>query len=462
MWMLAIDADLPLLFGLLALQTGLISQGALFTAFNTWTRNKTRSMAEILVEQGDLDATHRSLVEGLVAAHLKLHGGAAEKSLAAIPASRSVREELAGLNDPVLTFGLGRVGASPAPARSGPTPVAGASDATARTGNLDHWLADQNRRWRQGDHVRVEAYLELQPELREQPEALLDLIYNEFVLREQGGESPGPDEYVERFPALSGPIREQFEIHRMFASGSVRTVDGDPGASATFSVGTSSSSGLRFRLLRPHARGGLGAVFVARDTELNREVAVKQILDGYADDPVSRSRFVVEAEITGGLEHPGIVPVYGLGTYANGRPFYAMRLIKGESLKDAIAAFHADVSLKRDAGLRSLALRKLLRRFLDVCNAIDYAHSRGVASGHQAGKHHRGQARRDVGGGLGTGQVGGAIRSQRCHGRSNPGPEFVERQRRDGGRRVARYAAVHESGTSRRRARAARPRVGCV
>src|SRR6185312_5399287 len=130
--------------------------------------------------------------------------------------------------------------------------------------------------------------------------------------------------------------------------------------------------------LRPHARGGLGAVFVALDTELHREVALKQILDEHADDPVSRQRFLVEAEVTGGLEHPGIVPVYGLGTYGDGRPFYAMRFVRGDNLKEAIDYFHADETLKKDAGRRSLELRKLLRRFTDVCNAIEYAHSRGV------------------------------------------------------------------------------------
>jgi serine/threonine protein kinase len=154
------------------------------------------------------------------------------------------------------------------------------------------------------------------------------------------------------------------------------TPSGD--AAATMSVGTSTSEGLRFRVLRPHAQGGLGAVFVALDGELNREVALKQILDRHADDPISRTRFLIEAEITGGLEHPGIVPVYGLGHYDDGRPYYAMRFIRGDSLKDAIAAYHADESLKKDPGRRSLALRKLLRRFVDVCNTIDYAHGRGV------------------------------------------------------------------------------------
>src|SRR5262249_53471960 len=89
----------------------------------------------------------------------------------------------------------------------------------------------------------------------------------------------------------------------------------DPGLTATYAAGTEAlplgtppGHGRRFRVLRPPARGGLGAVFVALDTELNREVALKQIPDRHADDPTSRQRFLQEAEITGGLEHPGIVP----------------------------------------------------------------------------------------------------------------------------------------------------------
>jgi serine/threonine-protein kinase len=128
----------------------------------------------------------------------------------------------------------------------------------------------------------------------------------------------------------------------------------------------------RYRVLRPHARGGLGEVFVAEDTELHRPIALKQIQQRHADDPNSRGRFVLEAEVTGGLEHPGIVPVYGLGIYPDGRPFYAMRFIKGESLKEALTPFHAAPDFT------GAAFRQLLRRFLDVCNAVAYAHSRGV------------------------------------------------------------------------------------
>jgi serine/threonine protein kinase/tetratricopeptide (TPR) repeat protein len=144
------------------------------------------------------------------------------------------------------------------------------------------------------------------------------------------------------------------------------------------SLGAPTSSGGRFQVLRLHAEGGLGEVYVARDEEVHREVALKQIKPQHAADVQGRARFLLEAEITGGLEHPGIVPVYGLGTYADGRPFYAMRFIRGDSLKDAIAKFHADETIQNDPGRRALALSKLLRRFLDVCNALSYAHSRGV------------------------------------------------------------------------------------
>jgi serine/threonine-protein kinase len=143
-------------------------------------------------------------------------------------------------------------------------------------------------------------------------------------------------------------------------------------------VGTPTSSGLRFRILRPHARGALGEVFLARDEDLHREVALKEIQGPYARSVDSRKRFLMEAEITGGLEHPGIVPVYALGTYPDGRPWYVMRFIRGQSLHEAIGRFHQVDGPTRDPGERALALRGLLRRFVDVCNAVAYAHSRGV------------------------------------------------------------------------------------
>ncbi len=150
----------------------------------------------------------------------------------------------------------------------------------------------------------------------------------------------------------------------------------DPGA--TTPEAGASLDGRRYRILRPHARGGLGEVFVAHDEELRREVALKEMRPEQADDAAQRARFVREAEVTGRLEHPGVVPVYGLGAHGDGRPYYAMRFIRGDSLKDAIAEFHKADNGGRSPGERAVALRQLLARFLDVCNAVAYAHSRGV------------------------------------------------------------------------------------
>jgi hypothetical protein len=194
--MATVTADRNLLFGLLALQIGLIDQGQLVAAFQAWTLDKARALADHLVSRGDVDPDDRAAVEALVARHIKKHGDVGQ-SLAAIPAGRSTRESLAQVRD--------------------------------------------------GD---VEASL-----------------------------------------AQLGPASTQ--------AGS------DADRTATYAVGTATSDGLRFRILRPHAQGGLGAVFVALDGELHREVALKQILDQHADDPVSRARFLLEAEITGGLEHQG-------------------------------------------------------------------------------------------------------------------------------------------------------------
>ncbi|MFG0290999.1 MAG: serine/threonine-protein kinase [Rhodopirellula sp. JB044] len=132
-------------------------------------------------------------------------------------------------------------------------------------------------------------------------------------------------------------------------------------------------SPMRFRVLRPHAKGGLGQVSVAQDTELKRQVAVKEIQDRYADVPESQARFVFEAEVTGRLEHPGIVPVYALGRHHDGRPYYAMRFISGTAMDDAITELHQSP----DASTFDRRLRELLNRLISVCNTIDYAHSRG-------------------------------------------------------------------------------------
>jgi serine/threonine protein kinase/lipoprotein NlpI len=264
------SADRNLLFGILALQMDFVSRDGLIKGMHAWVLEKSKPLAQVLVEQGALACDAHDLLVPLVQKHLEIHGGDAEKSLTAVSSIGPLRAELKQIADADVQASLAHVG-------------------TGRLSQAEDLFATQMS-----------------------------------------------------------------------------------------SVGTATSAGLRFRILRAHARGGLGAVFVAHDEELHREVALKEIQDRHADHPPSRARFLLEAEITGGLEHPGIVPVYGLGHYPDGRPFYAMRFIRGASLKEAIASFHQGDVPGCDPGQRTLAFRALLGRFVDVCNAMAYAHSRGV------------------------------------------------------------------------------------
>lgn len=266
----AAAADTNLLFGVLAWQAGVLSEGQLLAAMQAWTFAKGKSLGEILVEQSVISESQRSKLEPMVRAHIELHQGdpaQALQSLSSVPAvAGTLRRDVSDADVQASLNHLGR------------TRLSESGDATS--------------------------------------------ILEATIVR----------------PRTSGDSR--------------------------------------FRIIRPHARGGLGEVFVANDEELNCEVALKEIQDQFADDDDNRGRFVLEAEITGNLEHPGIVPVYGLGQYDNGRPYYAMRFVQGASLKDAINEFHE--SSNQSDSERTLELRKLLGRFIDVCQAISYAHSRGV------------------------------------------------------------------------------------
>ena len=165
------------------------------------------------------------------------------------------------------------------------------------------------------------------------------------------------------------------------ADGSTHLSDLQPSASPD-GVQTSiltpdrSPTSLRYVLAAFHARGGMGEVWRCQDATLGREVALKRLV---ADSDAARHRFLCEAQITGQLEHPGIVPVHDLGFDDGGRPFYVMKLVRGRSLKAAIDDFHADGSDGHtSAEPRPLQRARLLNIFLDLCHAVAYAHSRGI------------------------------------------------------------------------------------
>ena len=133
----------------------------------------------------------------------------------------------------------------------------------------------------------------------------------------------------------------------------------------------------RFRMLRYHARGGLGQIAIAFDQELNREIALKSIREEYSSSGLHQEKFNQEALVTGALEHPGVVPVYAFGRDEDGSLFYAMRFIRGEEFATKIKSFHQDVRSGKEPAMGP-GQRFLIRKLIDVCNTISYAHSRGV------------------------------------------------------------------------------------
>ncbi len=124
----------------------------------------------------------------------------------------------------------------------------------------------------------------------------------------------------------------------------------------------------RYQLQGEIARGGMGAIIKGRDTDLGRDLAIKVLLDAHKDKPEVIQRFIEEAQIGGQLQHPGIAPVYELGQFADKRPFFSMKLVKGETLSKLLADRETPTA---DRG-------KFLGIFEQVCQTMAYAHSRGV------------------------------------------------------------------------------------
>jgi serine/threonine protein kinase/tetratricopeptide (TPR) repeat protein len=318
-----------LLFGLLAVHRGFIDRVSFARALECSRAPDGKSLAEALVDCGLLTPEQRDHVRQLVDSQLAEHGGDLASTLATLAAAGQLDESLAAVS-------------------------ATATSAAAH----------------QGDAVRSLATFSpvSAPRLGDESDRLSTVVGavpvsdTETLLAPRSSETPADDRLYLTTP---GPLP---------ASGTVpiRTAD-ERSSDATRRAG-------RYSILRPHARGGLGEVSVALDEELHREVALKEIQDRHASIASHRRRFVIEAEITGRLEHPGIVPVYGLGKHADGRPYYAMRFIRGKSLRETIdqPVPVAGLSPREEHEARRAKLRSLLGSFVDVCQAMQFAHDRGI------------------------------------------------------------------------------------
>jgi hypothetical protein len=243
---------------------------------------------------------------------------------------------------------------------------------------------DQRERWALGERVPAETYLRRYPQLCGDPEAVVDLIHAELLLRERLGEQLSPDEYPGRFPEYAETLRMQWELHRAFAStpdgtsrsavetGSAGTTSASsPGVWTEVADGAGSSAARalpeafgRYRILKLLGRGGMGAVYLAHDSQLDRPVALK-VPRFDSNDKSVRDRFLREARIAATFHHPSLCPIYDVGAH-EGIPYLTMPLLGGETMADWLRRVGR---IREDEAARFIA---------QVARALEVAHRAGV------------------------------------------------------------------------------------
>ena len=235
---------------------------------------------------------------------------------------------------------------------------------------LDWLCDDQVKRWRAGQRVPAESYLALHPSLQDCDESALELIYGEFLLREEMGESPQLEEFHWRFPLFAARLQKQLDLHRALMSlnsapGTLLGADAeDGGPESPTTPGLTRFIAPGFKILGELGRGGMGAVYKAWQVRLKRLVALKVIrADAYADTGAA-ARFLAEAEAAACLQHPNIVPVFEVGEY-EGMGYLVLEYEAGGGLDRRLAGMLQDPN-------DSARLIETLAR------AIHYAHRNGI------------------------------------------------------------------------------------
>lgn len=236
---------------------------------------------------------------------------------------------------------------------------------------------EMERRLRSGESCSAEEYLTANPWLASDADALLELIYFEFVLREDLGLNPVAEDWYRRFPEQQQSLEKIFQIHRSARhDGQENSPDGLPAPKAPSQTGDMPPAGLEnqpaedYEILDELGRGGMGVVYRARQVSLNRTVALKMILAGAHASPDQRNRFHREAQAVARLHHPNIVQVYEAGEQ-DGRSFLSMELVDGPSLEELLRQWHHQGRL----GLTPQDSAQLLET---LARAVHYAHQQGV------------------------------------------------------------------------------------
>ncbi len=212
-----------------------------------------------------------------------------------------------------------------------------------------------------------------------QPVLLLELLILEIHYSVAQGIELSQSEYEGKFSEHASVVRKAFSIavtpdggcqHRSDANTQFNGLVTEAREPLSLQPAIRSTS-CRYRDRKVHARGGMGEVFIASDSMIGRRVALKRLS---LNSTQARQRFQKESLITGQLEHPGVVPLYDIGTDADGVPYYVMKFVEGTTLRDAIKSLHR---LNNEME-RHLQLVKLLQVFVSLCQTIAFAHSRGV------------------------------------------------------------------------------------
>jgi WD40 repeat protein/serine/threonine protein kinase len=216
--------------------------------------------------------------------------------------------------------------------------------------------ADQRERWQRGQRFLVESYLERQPPLANDTEAVLDLIYNEVILRQELGEPLQLEEYQKRFPQLAGQLKDLFDVHQALEEsgpgGSSLTdlLDPNPAprlsgsatmpADATLITPAGTVPGGEgqalpavpgYEVLGKLGSGTFGVVYKARHLGLKRIIALKMIREGAHAPAEELARIRMEAESVARLQHPNVVQIHEIGEHA-GLPYLALEYVEGGSL----------------------------------------------------------------------------------------------------------------------------------
>jgi serine/threonine protein kinase/tetratricopeptide (TPR) repeat protein len=270
------------------------------------------------------------------------------------------------------------------------------SNATSMLVFVDQICNDFEDSWKKGERPRIETFLTKVPDSA-QTLALRELIALDVACRarsqcELGSkEIPTAEEYQARFPNHTDVISDVFSQIKNRAptvaagpptggqdeSPSAPTVlEGEDSGefAASTRMRTIQSSG-SYQVLEPIGQGGLGRVYLAEDARIGRKVAVKEMREAARASAGLVRRFKEEAQITGLLEHPNVVPIYELGQLPDGSPYYAMRLLGRTTLRDSLRIFHG---LPVDSPEKALKQNEILRAFVSICQAVAFAHSRKI------------------------------------------------------------------------------------